>query len=53
MKGIRMEYRPCPECTYPLRYYKSVDGEITYVISKCSNFRCSYTRKRKVKKPKE
>jgi len=53
MKGIRMEYRPCPECTYPLRYYKSVDGEMTYVVSKCSNFRCSYTRKRKVKKPKE
>ena len=53
MKGIRFEYRPCPECTYPLRYYKSVDGEITYVVSKCSNIRCSYTRKRKVKKPKE
>ena len=53
MKGIRIEYRPCPECTYPLRYYKSVDGEITYVVSKCSNFRCSYTRKRNVKKPKE
>ncbi|MBR5032466.1 MAG: hypothetical protein IKX70_02200 [Treponema sp.] len=49
MKGIRMEYRPCPECTYPLRYSKSIEGEFTYIISKCSNCRCTYTRRRKVK----
>ena len=52
MKGIRFEYRPCPECTYPLRSYMSVKGEITYIVSKCSNKRCSYTRRRKVKDKK-
>ncbi|MBO4641171.1 MAG: hypothetical protein J5710_15610 [Treponema sp.] len=52
MKGIRMEYRACPECTYPLRSYMSIEGEITYVVSKCSNCRCTYTRKRKVKDKK-
>ena len=48
MKGIRFEYKSCPECTYPLRKYKSIEGEVVYTVSKCSNCRCNYTRKRKV-----
>lgn len=52
MKGVKLEYRPCPNCTYPLHYYKSFVGEITYIVTKCGNIKCSYTRKRKARKPK-
>lgn len=45
---IDTTYRGCPECTYPLRKSIGVEGNITYVISKCTNNRCGYTRKRKI-----
>ncbi len=53
MKGIVLEYKACPECTYPLRYYKSIEGEITYIITKCSNIRCGRIRKRKATTKKD
>ena len=41
-------YRGCPECTYPLRRSIGVEGNITFIISKCTNNRCGYSRKRKI-----
>lgn len=39
--------RQCPECTYPLKTYPDLDRQ--YMITKCTNVRCDYTRTRKVK----
>ncbi len=52
-KVIDTTYRGCPECTYPLRKSIGVEGNITYVISKCTNNRCGYSRKRKIAEDKE
>ena len=37
--------KQCPECTYPLKTFPDLDRE--YIITRCTNVRCSYERVRK------
>lgn len=47
MTAIRIPYKACPHCTYPLKSLK-LDDE--YSMTVCTNSRCGYSKKIKRRK---